>query len=311
MVDDQKRDEPSGEPGKLPDDHSGSPPNDNSNPPPPDEQSGEPSRKPGTELVRIVRAEEAQLLQPKSHGPGFMRREVIGHMHNIFSNVATSMSSALENLPHETLEKPISKHDMKVKDLPRIFSGISAYIDTNLLAIRRNEALVPDKIDMENIRQVFLTLKLVQAKLNDIVENQEVAHPKGPMRTEPSHRMEPYIDAVDRAKQQRRISALDVGATQNDLNNRSTRNPRLAGAEKVALTAVAKDVGLFATVAAHLLGAQITGYEFVDEGHFQHHDENIQKLMATTPPQPWADAMKAQVINMPRDDMENFQIFAR
>jgi hypothetical protein len=240
---------------------------------------------------------------PAPHGPGPLRDQVIAVLNNVFGSVSSHMNMVFQNMPTAALHKKITKNGVTASNLPQIFDGIDSYIKQTVFAIRRNPQLVPDAIDLQNIKQAFMALRLIQSELNDIADT--YGQPRnGSARLMPK----PYRDQ-DEKGHNKRITALDVGAV---LDGRAGRNAQLSASEQETLRGLSADVGLFSLIAAHILGAQVTGFTLEEQEHLNKHmkHQDIAKLMAVTPPQPWADAMKRLKISMPSADTEKLRIIS-
>lgn len=236
------------------------------------------------------------------HGPGPLRDQVFAVMNNLFGGTKSHMNMVLQNIPSAIVDKKIAPKGVTVRNLPQVFDGADSYVKSVIFAIRNNPDLVPDEVDLQSIRQAFLALRLVQTELRNIADT--YGHPKDARSARLSPK--PYVDQADQ-RQNKRITALDVGAMQE---GRSRRNSQLGASEQATLHTLSEHVGTYILVAAHLLGAQVTGFDLIEEKNLNKRmeHEDIAKLMTITPPQPWADAMKKLRISMPKADTERLRI---
>jgi hypothetical protein len=243
-------------------------------------------------------------IMPYKHGPGPLRDNIIAILGSLFGNTTAHMNMVMQNLPNNMINKKVAKNGVTVRQLPNVFDGVDSYFKQITFALSRNQDLVPDEVDLQNIKHAFLTLRMIQTELNNLVETY------GQPKTERSERLTPRPYIEKDMQQGKRTTALDIGAV---LGGRSRRSPQLSASEQATLNLLSADIGFYSMIAAHLVGAQVVGFDISEKENLGKHveREEIAKLMAVTPPQPWADAMKKLKIQLPMIEATSFKIVAR
>jgi hypothetical protein len=296
------RDEHSSEDGSQHSPRGEQPSQDDSTPPPQNDNSPDDDEPDVDQSYGLVPTSGAMM--PYRHGPGPLRDNIIAILGSLFGNTTAHMNMVMQNLPNAMVDKKVAKNGVTVRHLPNVFDGVDSYFKQITYALSRNQDLVPDEVELQNIKHAFLTLRMIQTELTNLVETY------GQPKTERSERLTPKPYVEKDMQQGKRTTALDIGAV---LGGRSRRSPQLSASEQATLKLLSADIGFYSMIAAHLVGAQVVGFDISEKENLDKHveREEIDKIMAVTPPQPWADAMKKLKIQLPMIEAKSFRIVTR
>jgi hypothetical protein len=281
----------------------GEPPSRDDSPPPP-ENDNAPENEPEVDKGYGLIPSDGTMMPYKPHGPGIFRDNVIGILGSLFSNTSAYMNMVLQNLPNTIVNKKVAKNGVTVRNLPQVFDGIDSYFKQVMFALQHNKELIPDEVELQNIKHCFLTLRMIQTELTNIAEAY------GQSGTGHSERLTPRPYIEKDMQQGKRVTALDVGAV---LGGRAGRSRQLGASERETLQVLGRDIGMYTMIAAHLLGAQVIGFSVSEKENLDKavEREEVAKLMSITPAQPWADAMKKLKIQLPMIEALSFRIMTR